>query len=165
MNQLLVNTKAAILKKADPRLVPAINKIVAAGQKVMYADSTRQMLKQQLGNGKDPETIGAGIAKLAGILYHQSKRQLPPQILIPSAGLLLLEGLQFLEDAGTVKVDANFLAECTKSMGSALAQLFGATPDKLQGMITQAQAQKSAQPAAPPAAPPGIIAGAQQGGM
>ena len=160
MNQLLANTKSAILKKADPRLVPAIDKTVTAGQKVMYADSTRQMLKAQLGKGNDPETIGAGIAKLAGILYNQSKKQLPPQILIPASTVLLCEGLQFLEDAGTVKVDANFLAECTKAMGSALAQLFGATPDKLQGMVNQAQSQQPAQ-GAQPAPPAGIVAGAQ----
>lgn len=161
MNPLLQNAESAILKKADPRIAPTIKKTVSAGEKVMYADSTRHMLKAQLGSGKDPETIGAGIAKLAGILYQQSKKQLPPQILMPAAAILLFRGLQFLEDAGTVKVDANFLAECTKAMGSALAQLFGATPDKLQAMVQQAQA-KQGQSAQPQAAPPqGLVAGAQ----
>lgn len=160
MNALLAKTKAAVLSKADPRLVPAINKTVAAGVKVLNAPQTQQMVKQQLGNGDDPETIGAGIAKIAGILFNQSKKQLPPQILMPASALLLCEGLEALEEIGKVKVDANFLAECTKSMGSSLAQLFGATPDKLQGMMNKTQgAQPMAQPA--PAAPPGIVAGAQ----
>jgi hypothetical protein len=78
---------------------------------------------------------------------------------------LLCEGLQFLEDAGKVKVDANFLAECMKEMGSAVLQVFGVSPQKLQSIIGQ-QGQP-AQPtppqgAMPPAPPPGgIVTGAQ----
>lgn len=140
MNALLQQTKSAVLKKADPRLVPTINKTVAAGVKILNAPQTQQMIKAQLGNGDDPETIGAGIAKVAGMLYNQSHNQLPPQILMPAAAVLLCVGLEALEEAGTIKVDNNTLAACTKAMGSSLAQLFGATPDKLQGMVNQSRA-------------------------
>jgi hypothetical protein len=158
MNQILEQTKAAILQKADPRLVPTIKKTEAAGLKVLDAPQMQEMIKKQLGAGAEPEMIGAGIAKVAGILLAKSKGQLPPQILMPTSVLLLCDGLQALEEIGKVKVDNDFLAACTKALGSSLAQLFGATPDKLQGLVDKAKPQ---QPAPPP--PTGIVAAAQGG--
>lgn len=159
MNPILEKTKAAILQKVDQRLVPAIKKTVAAGEKVMYSDQTRQMFIDQLKQGADPETIGAGVAKLVGILRNQSKGTLPMEILVPAATILMCEGLQFMEDAGAVKVDAAFLAECTKAMSSSLLQLFKVSPEQIQGFVDKAKGSQPAQPQ------PGIVAGAQQGGM
>lgn len=165
MNPLLEKTKAAILQKADPRLVPVINKLVDAGKQVMYGEKSRGLMIKELGDGKDPEQIGAGVAKLVAVLFNESKKTAPMQALIPAAVLLLCEGLSFLEEAGTVQVTNDFLSECTMAMGSNVAQMFGATPDKLQGMIDKSG--QGAAPAAgvPPAAPGGILAGAQQGAM
>ena len=165
MNPLLQQTHDAILKKADPRLVPVINKLVDAGKQVMYSPKSRDMMMKQLGDGKDPEAIGAGIAKLIGILYSESKKTAPIQALVPAGVLLMCEGLDFLEQAGAVEVTNDFLSQCTMAMGSNVAQLFGATPDKLQGMMDKAK--PGGQPAAgqPQAAPPGIIAQAQQGAV
>lgn len=162
MNPLLQQTSDAILKKADPRLVPVIKKLVDAGKQVMYSPKTRGMMMKQLGDGKDPEAIGAGIAKLIGILYSESKKTAPIQALVPAGVLLMCEGLDFLEQAGAVKVTPDFLSQCTMAMGSNVAQLFGATPEKLQGLVDQGKQGGQAAPAQPTAAP-GIIAGAQQG--
>jgi hypothetical protein len=166
MNPILQKTQDATLAKADPRLRPVIQKVVEAGKKLLYSDQTRKMVVSQLHQGTDPESIGAGVAKLFGVLFHQSKNTIPMQAGIPAATLLLCEVLQFMEDGGAVKVDANFLAECTKAMGSAILQMLGITPDKLQGMVDKAkgaQAGAPGQPAAgvPAAPPPGIVAGAQ----
>jgi hypothetical protein len=65
-------------------------------------------------------------------------------------------------------VDADFLAECMKAMGSAVLQVFGVSPQKLQQIVGSAQGGQPAQPAQPPqgamppAPPPGgIVTGAQ----
>jgi len=171
MNPLLQRTQDAILQKVDPRLVPVVKKLVDAGKQVMYSEKTRKMTLQQLGDGKDPEKIGAGIAKLIGILYSESKKTAPIQALVPAGVLLMCEGLDFLEQAGAVKVTPDFLSQCTMAMGSNVAQLFGATPDKLQGMMNQVkQGQGGAAPgspasAAPAAQPSGLIAQARQGAV
>jgi hypothetical protein len=164
MNQILEQAKAAVLQKADPRLQPAIAKAVKAGEQVMYAPQTREQLIAALGDGSDPESIGAGIAKLLAVLYHKTNNTLPMQVGVPAATLLLLEALQFIEDAGKAQVTPDMLAECTKAMGSAVLQMFGVTPDKLQAMFAQGtgQADEGAElPAAPQAA--GIVSGAQGG--
>jgi hypothetical protein len=165
MNPILEQAKAAVLQKADPRLTPTINKVVHAGEKVMYAPETRKELMAALGDGSNPESIGSGIAKVLAVLFHKSKGTLPMQVGVPAATLLLLEALQFVEDAGKAKVTPEMLAECTKAMGSAVLQMFGITPDKLQAMFSQGDSQGAPAGAAPPqpAAPGGIVAGAQGG--
>lgn len=164
MNPILTKTKEAVLQKADQRLHPVIMKLVGAGQEVMYSEKTRQMMVQQLGNGQDPEAVGAAVAKLVGILFNQSKSTAPMQALIPAATILLLEGLQFLEDAGTIQVTPQSLAQYMQAMASNVLQIFGVTPEKLQGMIKQSGAP--AEPAQPEQPPPaaGIVGGATQEG-
>jgi hypothetical protein len=153
MNPLLQKTQDALLAKVDQRLVPVVNKVVNAGRKVMYSDASRGMAIQELKQATDPEGIGSAAAKMAGVLFNQSKQTIPMEVLFPATMLLMLEALQFLEDAGTVKVEPNFLAECTKATGSAFLQLMGVTPEKLQELA--AQRQQPQQPAA------GILAGAK----
>lgn len=154
MNDLMKKAAADRMAKVNPKLVPAVEKVVASGKKVMYAEQTRGMFLEAMKAGTDPESIGAAVAKLMVILQNQAKGTIPPEILIPAATLLLFEGLAFLEDAGMVTVDAPFLAECTKAMGSAMLQIMGVSPEKLQGMLQQGAPQ--GQPAAPPA---GIVQG------
>jgi hypothetical protein len=167
MNPILEKAKAAVLQKVDQRLQPAIQKSVQAGEQVMYAPQTRQELIKTLGDGSDPEAIGSGIAKVLAVLFHKSGNTLPMQVGVPAATILLIEALQFIEDAGKAKVTPDMLAACTKAMGSAVLQMFGITPDKLQAMFSQAQAGQGAQPGQLPAQAPqpaGIVASAAQGG-
>lgn len=148
MNPILEKTKAALMSKVDKRLVPVVEKTVEAGKRVMYSEQTRQMSVEQLKQAKDPESIAAAVAKLAAILFNQSKQTLPPNVLFPATMQLMLEALSFLEEAGTITVDETVLADCTEATGSAFLQMLGTTPEKLQGMVAK---QQSVQP--------GIVAG------
>lgn len=136
MNPILEKIKQAVLQK-KPQLQPVIEKIVEQGQRVMYDPKTRGMMSKQLANGADPEAIGEGVAKLMGILYTESRKTMPMEASVPAATILLCEALQFLEDAGVVKVDNNMLAQCMKAMSSALLQLFGVSEQRLQSMIAK----------------------------
>lgn len=161
-NPLLDKTKAAIYAKADKRLHPVIKKLVAAGQKIMFAEQNQQMMVEQLGDGSEPERIGAGVAKLIGMVFNESGKKAPMQAMIPAAVVLLCDGLDFIEEAGAAPVTPDFLAECTQAMASNVLQLFGATPEQIQGYIDKAGkgAAPTAQPQ--PAPPP---AGIVQGGV
>jgi hypothetical protein len=169
MNPLIQKAQAGFMAKVPQQYQQAVQKAVTAGKLVMYdKQKGLQMFMQQMQSGINPENIGAGVAKLIGILFNKSNKTMPMQVAIPAASLLLCEGLQFLEDAGKVKVDADFLAECMKAMGSAVLQVFGVSPQKLQQIVGSAQGGQPAQPAQPPqgamppAPPPGgIVTGAQ----
>ena len=90
------------------------------------------------------------------ILYQQSKKTMPITVMGPTAFLLMLEGLDFLEKAGKIEVTPDLLDEATKDFGSSFLQLFGVTPEKMQSMIA---AKQGGQPQ-PPTPPAGILAGA-----
>jgi hypothetical protein len=152
MIPILQKAQAAYLAKVNPRLQPVVQKLVSAGHQIMFSPQTRHMMQQQLQAGpSNPEVIGAGIAKLVALLYHESKKTAPVQALIPAGMLLLFDGLQFLSDAGAVQVTPQFLAQCTQAAGSALLQMLGVKPEQMQAAIDQARAK--AQPAAAPGAP------------
>lgn len=159
MNPTLEKTKQALLAKADKRLHPVIDRLVDAGMKVIYAEQNREQLHEQLGDGSDPEAIGAGVAKVVGVLFAESGGKAPMQALIPAAMLLLVEGLQFLEDAGAQKVTPEFLAECTQATGSAVLQMLGVSPEQIQGYVQKAQAQPPQPPQPAPAPAGGIVKG------
>jgi hypothetical protein len=162
-NPIIDKARQALLAKIDPRLTPVVAKVVDAGKQVMYSDQTRDMAIQQLKQGSDPESVGAAVAKLAAILFNQSKHTIPMNVLLPATMMLLFEALEFLEEAGTLKIDQEQLAAYCQATGSAFLQMLGVTPEKLQGLIGQAAQNAPAGPAAePPAAPQpgGIVAGA-----
>lgn len=155
MNEILKKTQAALMEQADPRLKKPIEQTVEVGRKVLYSEGTQAMVAEELKRATDPEAIGAGVAKLLAVLYNQAKKDLkqnglPMQVAIPAAMLLLCEVLDLLEEAGRVQVDAAFLAECTSAAGSAILQMFKATPDVIQQFVDESGAGK----------PSGIVGGA-----
>jgi hypothetical protein len=137
MNPILQQTIDAITAKINPpNLTPVVQKVVAAGQKVIYSPETQKLLIAQMtGGGDQAENVGSGIAKLMGILMNQSHNTIPMQAAVPAATILMCDGLDFLEQAGDVQVTPDFLAQCTKDMSSALLQVFGVSPEKIQGYM------------------------------
>lgn len=176
MNQLLQQTQDKIAESVNPpELRQAVEKVVEAGKKIMYSEQTRDLLIDQLNSEGDlPEVVGSGIAKLAAILFSEYKRTLPMEVLMPSAFLLMVESLDFLEKAGQAEITNDFVAKCTEEVGSAILQAIGVTPEQLAAAqngqpISPGAAQAPAtaeptQPAAPAQPPPGIVSGAM-GGM
>ena len=163
-NPLLQKTEEAIAAKVPANLKNAFQRIITAGLKVMYDPKTNDMMAKELKSQGDPaEIAGAGVAKLLGLLMNQSKGTMPMKAAIPAATVLLCEGLDFMEQAGLVKVDQNVLAKAMQAMSSSFLQLLGVTPDKMGQMIAQARQQQAAPKAAPPKRPAGIVAAAQQG--
>lgn len=150
MNKILEQTRQALLQKAKPELVPVIDKVVNAGRKVMYSDKSRGMAMQELRRATDPEGVGSAAAKLAAVLFNQSKQTIPMPVLFPATMLLMIEALGFLEEAGTVQITPEFVAQCSEATGSAFLQMLGVTPEKIQ----QLAAQRGQQP------PAGIVGGA-----
>lgn len=164
MNKLLESTKSAQMAKAQPALRKPIEKTVQAGQQIMFSEKTRKMVIEALSVGTDPEAIGSALAKLAAILLNQSNGKIPMQVLIPSMTVLLCDALSFMEESGAVKVTPDFLAECMQAMSSAILQVMGVSPEKLQEMFAKKQGGQPAAPGGPPAAPgPGVIGSAMGG--
>lgn len=141
MNQILQKTEQEILAKANPQLVPVIQKVTDAGRTFMYADQNRELLAQQLsGDGAPEDLISEGVAKLIGVLYNQSKKTLPMQVMVPASTIILCDVLDMLEQAGKVQVTPEFLASCMKSLSGNILRLFGVGPEQMQKFFDKAKA-------------------------
>lgn len=158
-NPLLQQVVAQVEAQVPPELRNTYERIFLAGQKVMYSPETREMMMRQFQSKQNiAEAAGEGIAKLFAILIAESKGTLNMKAAIPAMTALLCDGLDFLEGVGEIQVDESVLAEATSEMGSAILQVLGVTPEKMQGLLAQSgQAQQ-------PQQGPGIVAGAAQEG-
>jgi hypothetical protein len=145
-NPTLQKMMQAVQAKVNPALANTVQKIVAAGEKVMYSPQTHDMMLQQIKSNPDPAVaVGEGIAKLFAILRKESKGTLNMKAAIPAMNILMCEALDFMEQAGVVQVTPELLASASKEMGSALLQVLGVTPEKMQA-ITSKQPGQATQP-------------------
>lgn len=152
-NPLLKQAAQAVEAKVPAELKNTFQRIILAGEKFMYSPKTHEMMMKQMSGPNPAEAAGEGIAKLFAILFKESKGTLRMEAAIPAMTVLLCEGLDFLEEAGRLKVDESLLAAATEEMGSDILQMLGMTPEKLQKMVAQ---RGGAQPA-------GIVSQAQGG--
>ena len=135
-NPLLLQTEQQTAARVPAPLRQAYQNVVAAGNKFLYAPQTRALVMRQLSlPGDAAQVAGQGIAKLFGILLHQTQGQLNMQAAIPAMTTLLCEALDFMEQTGRTQVTADLLARATKEMSAALMQLLGVRPGQLPGLM------------------------------
>jgi RNA 3'-terminal phosphate cyclase len=164
-NPTLQAVEQAVMGKVKPEQKKAVERIVTAGIKVMYSEQTRSMLSEQLGQQGDPaEVAGEGIAKLVALLFKESKGTMPMDAGMLAAQILLLEGLDFLEQSGRVQATPEVVASATKSMIAYLLQLFGVSQDKLAEMMAAGGSQQGQEEQVPEQAQPAGIVAAARGG-
>lgn len=152
-NPLLVQIEQAITAKVAPEMRNAFNKIVLAGMKLMYAPQTEKMLRQQINSGEPPQAAGQGAAKVVGLLLAKSKGTAPFKAMIPAGIMLTCEALDFMEKAGKAQLTPELVSQAVQEFGSAVLQVIGVTPDKLDQVMSQVPDAKKpqGQPAAPQA--------------
>lgn len=158
-NQLLQQTVTAIEAKVPQELRATFQRVVLAGEKVMYSPQSHDMMIKQLKSSDNPaEAAGEGVAKLFAILLNQSKGTLNMRAAIPAMTVLLCDVLDFMEKSMGVQVTPQLLAAATKEMGSSLLQIMGVTPEKLNQAMSKAGGMQAAQP------DQGIVSAAAAGG-
>ena len=123
----------------QPQQQAQLQRIVLAGQKVMFDAKTHHLMLEQL-QGPDPLPVklGRGIAGLMALLWQESKRALPPNLMIPAGMVLVAYAAKFLRDAGEQVSDKDF-GEAVKVMTSAMLGAAGVDPDKLTAAARPAQ--------------------------
>ena len=164
-NPQLQAVEQAISEKVPPELKGAFQRIIVAGEKVLYDKSTGDLVQQQLNQPGDPAHIaGEGVAKLFMLLFQQSKQTMPMKAGIPAAQMLLCEVLSFMESIGKVKVDDALIAAATKELMNYLLQAFGISQEKLQKMATAGARGNSQAPTTESAAPPSGLVQQARGG-
>lgn len=123
-----------------PELRDAVDRIVAAGKKLMFAPETRQQLMQEVQRDvPPPQKMAEAISGLMLTLDQKSQGGLPVGAIFPAAMELLGDAAEVLTAAGQ-QVTQDDYNQAAQLMFVILGRKLGATDDQLMQTAQQAQA-------------------------
>lgn len=124
--------------KLPPELQNAYERVVVAGMKMMFSKETNKYFLQVLeGKGSMAEKLGNGVAELVLMLFMQSNKTMPPQVIVPAGTELVVQAADFIKKSGLAKVTNRDIGDGIQIMMSQVFRQFGIDPDKLFQKIGQ----------------------------
>lgn len=134
--------KNALLQKAHAEVDGKVtergpyDKIVKAGLKVIYDQTVFKRLSQGLRESKNPvQDIARGIVGILAMLSKRSKGTMPPTAMVHAGATLLIDALDFAEQAGLVKVDNDTVAEAFNVYMESVLPTVGLTTQRMQQVL------------------------------
>ena len=124
--------------KLPPELQQAYERVVVAGMKMMFSKETNKYMLQQLeAPGSMAEKLGSGVAELMLMLFMQSNKTMPPQVIIPAGSELVVQAADFINQAGLAEVTNRDVGDGIQVMMAIILKQFGIDPAKLMRNIDQ----------------------------
>ena len=121
-----------------PELQNAYERVVVAGMKMMFSKETNKYMLQQLeAPGSMAEKLGNGVAELMLLLFMQSNKTMPPQVIIPAGTELVVQAADFINQAGLAEVTNRDVGDGIQVMMAVVLKQFGVDPAKLMRNIDQ----------------------------
>ncbi len=143
--------KTAVNKALPPDLQQPFERVVLAGQKLMYSEQMQPEIQKMLSDPKPIEQkLPEGIRGVMGALSQQAKN-MPPQVIIPAGIELLHDAADFLQQSGAAQITPEQMTDATQYLVVLLAKGAGASDEQIMGMF----GGKAGQPAQPPVEQPG----------
>lgn len=124
----------AIIAKVDipPNLKSIFDKAILSGMRIMFDKSSHKMLLDQLDKpGPMAQKLGEGVITLVYMLWTQSNKTLPPQIMVPITMVLTLKAFDFLQKSGEPEATKELLGEGVHMAVTGVMERFGVTEEQL----------------------------------
>lgn len=135
-NELLQQALASVQESVQDKEM--FERLVKAGTKVIYSKGTFQSLAQHLKKSEDPVSdVARGMVGVLNIMVHRARGTIPQAALLQAGTALLLDALDFLEQAGMVKVDAETLGRATEEFVEAMLPTVGLSHEKMDQVLGQ----------------------------
>lgn len=139
-NQMLIDIQHNIEAKVSPENKQRYDKTVLAAETLMFDPKTHQnmeLVKNPASQQNLVETVSKGVSGLMWLLYQQSKRSLPAEVLIYAGTTTICKVLDFAERGLRLPVTPDIIAQTTKRTTDKLFEQMGITPEQLKAAITQ----------------------------
>lgn len=139
-NQMLIDIQHNIEAKVSPENKQRYDKTVLAAETLMFDPKTHQnmeLVKNPASQQNLVETVSKGVSGLMWLLYQQSKRSLPAEVLIYAGTTTICKVLDFAERGLRLPVTPDIIAQTTKRTTDKLFEHMGITPEQLKAAITQ----------------------------
>lgn len=138
--------KNELLRKAQESIEQAVTdkerfaRLVSAGTKVIYNEATFKQLAQSVADSKTPvEDVAKGLVAVLNMMAQKARGTIPHQTLLQAGMVLLLDALDFIEQSGLVKIDAQALDTATTEFIEALMPTMGMPGQKLGDLLVMLQ--------------------------
>lgn len=136
-NQILARVEQEMMSKVDAKMAQVVQRIVAAGMKVMFDSRTHELLVDAINKPGDLlENVGKGVADLMILLFQQSRGTMPQQAVGAASVILLCHALDYLGKTGKIQISNEIVAQATKAMMAYFLQRVGLTPQKMNALAT-----------------------------
>lgn len=127
------------------QLLDIFDKAVLSGMRVMFDKGSHQMMLDELDKpGPLAERLSNGIIALVYLLWQQSNKSLPPQIMVPLTLVLTLRAFEFLQESQDPEATPDMMGEAVADAVKGVMDRFGATEDVLRKMAAQGKGQPAA---------------------
>ena len=141
--------EAGIKKQLDATQSKALNRILEAGNQLIFSKDTHNQVMDGLNDNDDTQLadeLGKGGISLASILFEKSGGTMPQELIIPAGVILLARVAEFLDKTGH-KINDEIFSQAVEMFRDGLNQKADPTyHDKIkQAMGDQPQEQPQAQ--------------------
>ena len=139
-NQMLIDIQRNIESKVSPENKQRYNKTVLAAETLMFDPKTHQnmeLVKNPDSQQNLVETVSKGVSGLMWLLYQQSKKSLPAEVLVFAGTTTICKVLDFAERGLKLPVTPEIISQTTKRTTDKLFEQMGITPEQLKAAIAQ----------------------------
>ena len=128
--------RADLRNNVPPQMREAYDKVVAAGLKFMFDDSTHKYMREQIeAEGEIDDKLAQGIVGLMKMLMTKSKGAFPQQLVVPAGIELIMHAADYAAQTGVAEVTPELMGTAIQKFVFALAQEAGLDEQKLMGGI------------------------------
>jgi hypothetical protein len=138
-NQLLQQAQAKIDGLVTDK--ERYTKLVSAGVKTIYDKGIFAQLSKALADSQDPVSdVAKGIVSVIHMMAQKARGTIPHEVALQAGMALLLDALDFIEQAGMVKVDGKVLDQATQEFIEAMMPSVGVPQEKMDAALASVKA-------------------------
>ena len=135
---LIEKARNAFEQKVPADGQDALQRIALAGKKFLYDDQMNKEVEERIASSSNPaEEAGSGAVEVLGILMKESRGTFPKDLVAPSAGILMLEILDYLKRTGRIEGTADDIDRATRALSNTLLEASGVTPDTFNQILNK----------------------------
>lgn len=124
--------------EVPPNLKPMYDKIVLAGMRIMFSKGSHQLMVSQLQQeGPLAAKLSQGIVSLMYMLWSQSNKSIPPQLIIPAAVALTVRAFEYVQKSGDPEASPQVLGDAIDGTIEGVMRGFGSDSSGLEHNVEQ----------------------------
>lgn len=122
-----------------PEMQEAFKRVIMAGKRILYGKETQQEVQQFLATEAPvEEKLGAGVANIVIMIDNQAQGNIPKEVIIPAATVLLFDAADFLAQSGE-SVTVQQMGAAYEIMFYNIFAGYGVPPEQMDAILDEMQ--------------------------